>query len=176
MAAAAGAIGGLAGTLAMNYAQRLWTLAVDGHPPESAAGAHDARDWQERGEHQNSNELAAQHLAVAILHRRLTDRELAVAAPLVHFSFGATVAAFYGAWAATHPDTTRSGALFGAVLWLTADEIAMPLMGLSGRTDERRWPLHLQSFAAHVVYGVTAEQVRQAIVSRRSLERPPLAA
>ena len=51
----AGAIGGLAGTLAMNDAQRAGTLAAGERPPQSAAGMHDARDWQERSEHQNSN-------------------------------------------------------------------------------------------------------------------------
>src|SRR5688572_33239656 len=77
-AAIAGAIGGLAGTLAMNYAQRVWTLAVDEQPPVSAAGKHDARDWQERSECQNSNELAAQAIARATLHRSLTRRELSI--------------------------------------------------------------------------------------------------
>ena len=58
-----GALAGLAGTLAMNVAQRMWTAAVGDHPPESAAGPHDARDWQERDEGRNSNEMAAQWLA-----------------------------------------------------------------------------------------------------------------
>jgi hypothetical protein len=44
----------------MSEAQGLWTDAVDGDAPESAGGRHDARAWQERSEHQNSNELAAQ--------------------------------------------------------------------------------------------------------------------
>ena len=55
----AGAAGGLVGTWAMSHAQRLWTKAADTRVPESAGGKHDARDWQERSEHQNSNELAA---------------------------------------------------------------------------------------------------------------------
>ena len=59
----AGAAGGLVGTWAMSHAQRLWTRAVDERVPESAGGKHDARDWQERSEGQNSNELAAQAVA-----------------------------------------------------------------------------------------------------------------
>jgi len=66
IALAAGIVGGLAGTWVMNYTQRWWTLAVDGHPPHSAAGKHDARDWQERTERQNSNELAANRIATAL--------------------------------------------------------------------------------------------------------------
>jgi hypothetical protein len=53
------AIGGLIGTWAMSEAQRAWSRAADDEVPPSAGGTHDARDWQERDEHQNSNELAA---------------------------------------------------------------------------------------------------------------------
>ena len=78
----------------MNVAQRLWTLAAGDRPPESAAGPHDARDWQEREEGRNSNEVAAQTVAT-MFGRPLSDRELAVAAPMVHLSFGAAVGAAY---------------------------------------------------------------------------------
>lgn len=161
--AVAGAIGGLAGTLAMNYAQRLWTLAADGAPPHSAAGKHDARDWQERDERQNSNEIAAQKVAVATVDRCLTERELSVIAPIIHFSFGALVGALHGASAATRTGPAASGVGLGASLWLAADEIAMPLLGLSGSTLRRPLEMHLQSFVAHLVYGVVAERVRRAV-------------
>jgi hypothetical protein len=85
-AACAGALAGLVGTLAMNAAQRLWTIGAGDRPPESAAGPHDARDWQERDEGRNSNEIFAQTLATMVA-RPLSRRELAVAAPAVHFSF-----------------------------------------------------------------------------------------
>jgi putative membrane protein len=156
----AGALGGLAGTLAMNVAQRVWTHLADEAPPESAAGANDARDWQERVESQNSNELAAQAVARLTLGRELTDPELAIAAPAVHFSFGAAAGALYGAFAHREAPTWQSGAAFGAALWLIADEVAMPLLGLSRSTRERPVEMHLQSLASHLVYGTVAEQVR----------------
>ena len=67
--------------------------AIEGDAPESAGGRHDARDWQERSEHQNSNEVAAQAIARYLLGRRLTQGELRFAAPLMHYLFGATVGA-----------------------------------------------------------------------------------
>ncbi len=75
----AGAAAGLADTSAMSEAQRLWTYAVDGDAPESAGGRHDARDWQERSERQNSNDLAAQAIAgygaaTEVTRRALTAR------------------------------------------------------------------------------------------------------
>lgn len=159
--AIAGALGGIAGTLAMNYAQRAWTLAVDGRAPSSAAGEHDARDWQERDEHQNANELAAQAIAAATIKRRLTQRDLSIAAGLVHFAFGAAVGALYGGLIRHHPTRPRSGVMLGTALWLLADEIAMPVVGLSKSTLQRPLEMHLQSFAAHIVYGVTTEHVRR---------------
>jgi putative membrane protein len=151
----------------MNYAQRVWTRAADDHPPESAAGKHDARDWQERSENQNSNELAAQTIAVWILGRRLTPSELRVAAPAAHFAFGAAVGAFYGALAErTKNERGRYGMELGSALWLSADEVAMPLLGLSEPTTKRPLEMHLQSFAAHMVYGAVTELVRRPLRSR----------
>ena len=161
----AGAIGGLAGTLAMNYAQRLWSVAVDAPPSESAAGMHDARDWQERQEGQNSNEMAAQTIA-SFVGRRLTEGELALAASMVHFSFGAVVGAVYGVYAAWRGHRRRTGLGLGTMLWLVADEIAMPVLGLSRPTLERPAEKHLQSLAAHFVYGVVTEQVRRAAMMK----------
>ena len=160
----AGGIAGVAGTWAMNEAQRLWTHVVAGAPPESAAGKHDARDWQERSEHQNSNELAAQAIARPVLGRDLTREELRVAAPLTHYLFGAAMGAIYGAYAERR-GSPASGAAFGTTVWLAADEIAMPLLGLSDSTTRRPLEMHLQAFVAHLVYGTVTE------VTRRSVQR-----
>jgi putative membrane protein len=157
----AGVLGGLAGTLAMNYAQRLWTRAADGEAPTSAGGKHDARDWQEREEGRNANELAAQTIATTVGTRPLTNDELAVAAPLAHYSFGAALGALYGCCIRDdQQDVFRRGAAFGAAVWLLADEVAMPLLRLSRPTTERSLEKHLQSFATHIVFGTVAELIR----------------
>jgi Protein of unknown function (DUF1440) len=160
---AAGALAGLVGTWAMSEVQRLWTRVVDGDdPPESAGGKHDARDWQERSEHRNSNELAAQAVAAYLLGRRLTQKELRMAAPLVHYLFGAAVGAIYGAYTERRR-AHRTGAAFGTTVWLAADEIAMPLLGLSDSTARRPVEMHLQSLVAHLVYGTTTELTRRSM-------------
>ena len=162
----------------MNHAQRLWTRAVDEDPPESAGGKHDARDWQERSEGQNSNELAAQAVGRRVIGRPLTRPELRVAAPLVHYSFGTAVGALYGAYAERQRrPRLLQGVGFGTTLWIVADEVAMPVIGLSRPTTERPVEMHLQAFAAHLVYGVVAELGRAAMfidVARRPKVRPPL--
>lgn len=148
----------------MSEVQRLWTRVVEGDPPESAAGRHDARDWQERSEHQNSNERAAQAIARPVLGRDLTKEELRFAAPLMHYLFGAAMGAVYGAYAERRVGPA-TGAGFGTTVFLAADEIAMPLLGLSGSTTRRPLEMHLQSFVAHLVYGTVTE------VTRRSVQR-----
>jgi uncharacterized membrane protein YagU involved in acid resistance len=158
----AGGLAGLVGTWAMSEVQRLWTRVVEGDPPESAGGRHDARDWQERSEGQNSNELAAQSLAGYILGRRLAQEELRFVAPLMHYLFGATVGAIYGAYAERR-QAGGSGAAFGTTVWLAADEIAMPLLGLSDSTTRRPLEMHLQSLTAHLVYGTAAELTRRSV-------------
>jgi putative membrane protein len=157
----AGLVAGLAGTWAMSEVQRVWTRAVDGRAPDSAGGKHDARDWQERSEHQNSNELAAQAVATRFIDRCLTREEMRIAAPLVHYTFGATVAGLYGVLAENSQKAHLAAGLgFGAALWLVADVIAMPLLGLSRPTTRRPLEMHLQSLAAHLVYGITTELLR----------------
>ena len=162
--ALAGAIGGLAGTWAMNHFQAWWSRAVHGVQPTSAAGRHDARDWQELAEGQNSNEVAAQTVAVNILRRPLDRHELKVGATTIHFAFGAAMGGLYGAFHEISPSTREmGGAAFGTAVWAAADEVAMPLLGLSGPTTEHPPERHVHAFAAHIVYGVTTEIVRRGV-------------
>jgi hypothetical protein len=185
----AGIVGGLAGTVAMNEVQALWSKATDGFQSTSAAGRHDSRDWQEKNEDDNANEVMAQTIATHTIDRELTEDELKIAAPVVHFSFGSALGAMYGGMMeavarrrrdvygrrASDIDTgvasgILAGAAFGTAVWIGADEIAMPTLGLS---SDRDYPLeaHVQSFVAHLAYGITAEFVRRGV--RALLARNP---
>lgn len=154
----------------MNRAITLWSQAVSRHEGRTS---EDGRDWQERSEDTNANEILAQKIATAVLGRTLTDRELERASPAVHYLFGATMATLYG-MAAEWSDRVRvgAGAAFGALLWIAADEIAIPVFGLAD--PERPYPLerHAQSLASHIVYGMTTELVRQLGAGRVSGDRP----
>jgi uncharacterized membrane protein YagU involved in acid resistance len=55
------------------------------------------------------------------------------------------------------------GATFGTSVWATADEVAVPLLGLSGPTTERPAEPHLQSLASHIVFGIATEAVRRGV-------------
>jgi hypothetical protein len=88
-------------------------------------------------------------------------RRSRVAAPLMHYAFGALVGALHGACADRARNGVAAGVALGTMLWLTADEIAMPVLGLSAPTTGRPLEMHVQSLAAHLVYGLTAEAVRR---------------
>src|SRR4051812_25120503 len=110
----AGVIGGLAGTFAMSEFQGWWSRAVRGVQPQSAAGEHDARDWQELEEGANANEIAAQTVARAAIGRPLDREELSVAAPAVHYTFGAVAGGVFRGRAGNPPRGGRpAGGGFG---------------------------------------------------------------
>jgi putative membrane protein len=165
-------IGGIVGTWAKDHVQAWWSKAVDGFESPSAGGRHDSREWQERYEGENANELAAQAVADRTIDRALTRDELAVAAPLLHYTFGASMGALYGGLTETGDDVPlmMSGAGFGTAVWVAADEVAMPLLGLSKRKGELPLEAHAQSLVAHIVYGLTTEIVRRGV---RALMQPP---
>jgi uncharacterized membrane protein YagU involved in acid resistance len=88
-----------------------------------------------------------------------------VAGELVHYAFGGAIGAIYGAAAAKTPDVTAWGGLpFGATVWLIADEMGVPLAGLSKAPTEYPLSKHASALAAHLVYGATTEAVRRLIV------------
>jgi putative membrane protein len=162
--AVAGFVGGIVGTWAMSEFQGAWSRAVDGREPQSAGGRHDARDWQERNEDRNANEIAAQEVATHTINRRLTEQELKVAAPLMHYTFGSVVSAAYGGLAEHSRWLTAGGGMgYGTAVWAAADEVAMPALGLASAEQDYPLEAHLQSLAAHLVFGLTTEMVRRGV-------------
>ena len=161
---AVGIAGGVLASWTMNQFQAAWSMAAENYRSPSSGGKEDARDWQERSEGTNATEIAAQTAARATIDRRLTRDELAVAAPLVHYAFGAAMGGLYGGLAEVSPAVRAcTGTAYGTAVWVGADEIAMPMLGLSDPEAERPVEMHAQAFAAHLVYGLTLELVRRAL-------------
>ena len=102
---------------------------------------------------------AADVTAQATLGRPLgREEKTEVGGPLAHYAFGASAGAFYGMLRET--EHAPGGAAFGAELWAVADQLGLPIAGLSP------WPLkaypastNVQHLAAHVVYGLTTAGV-----------------
>jgi putative membrane protein len=75
----------------------------------------------------------------------------------------------YSAVVEFEPATTAGAGLpFGAAVWLFADEIVVPALGLSKPATEYPLSTHAYALASHLVYGVTTELVRREV--RRALD------
>ena len=62
------------------------------------------------------------------------------------------------------PDVTvGAGMPFGTAVWLLADEVTVPLLGLSKSPTQYPLSKHAYALASHCVYGLTIEVVRRAV-------------
>lgn len=168
----AGAAGGLAGAWAMNRFQALvWRWAA----ADGGGGREHRREWDRlqasdphETEEGDATVEAAERIARGVLGRSLGEREQEVAGPAVHYAFGAVTGALYGAMSEIAPRAKKGfGMPFGTAVWLGANEIAVPALGLTRRPSAYPASMHAVAFGAHVVYGVTAELVRNTV--RRTL-------
>jgi hypothetical protein len=168
---AAGAIGGAVASFAMNQFQAGASKLFE-HPqqsPEKRDRAEQAQGWKEHREpHGHEEENATVKAAVAVservLRHQLAEEEKRPAGNAMHYAFGASSGALYGALAEESKIVRMGGGLaFGAVLWFLADEVAVPALGLSKRPAEYPPKVHAMALAAHLVYGLTTDPVRRAL-------------
>ena len=107
---------------------------------------------------------AAAAIAEPVLGRPLTVREKEKGGPIMHYLFGATVGALYGAAAETDRSITRgAGIPYGIAVWLIADEIGMHAVGFATKPTDYPLSRHAATLATHVVFGLSVESVRRAM-------------
>ena len=83
---------------------------------------------------------------------------------MVHYLFGTVMGALYGGLAEYAPLSALGvGTVFGSALFLGADELTLPLLGLSKPPAEEPAGPQLDHWAAHLVYGATTELVRRGL-------------
>jgi len=177
----AGAAGGLVASWVMNQFQALWSrMAYGVERPHGAQSLQPgsprhgvARELQERGRDREADDAAVR--TAVIVSDRLLGLELAerekkeMAGAVVHYAFGVATGGLYGAIAELKPATTAGAGLpFGAAVWLIADEIIVPALGLSKPPTEYPPSTHAYSIASHLIYGLTTEIVRREV--RRALD------
>ena len=162
----AGALGGLAGSFVMNQFQALWSAAE-----KKVEAAEEAKDTREGGEEQQTEQQGddatvktAKFISKHVLGHDLTEQEKKWAGPAVHYGFGASMGAVYGALAngSTLASAGR-GTVFATALWLGGDEIAVPALGLGGSPLDSPLSSHVKALAAHVVYGVVTDLVWRSV-------------
>jgi putative membrane protein len=166
----AGLAGGLIASWTMNQFQAAWTRIAEG-----ADKSHGAQSMQptEGSNGNQGNDTAEQDDATVetakvisrnVFGHELQESEKEPAGAAVHYAFGTVTGGLYGALAEVSPQVTMGAGLpFGAAFWLVADEVTVPLLGLSKGPTEYPVSTHAYALASHLVYGVTAELSRRAL-------------
>lgn len=167
-----GIAAGIAATLVMDQFQKLSTAGQKALERQSKLNDHES-PWliaheqvqkeQERSEKEDSTEIVARRIAEATgTHLPRQDKKKAGRA--VHYTFGTLMGVVYAVSAEAVPEvTTGAGTAFGTLLFLCADEIAVPAFQLSPSPADTHPFDHLQHWASHVVYGGSLEIVRNLI-------------
>ena len=166
----AGLAGGLVASWTMNQFQAAWTRIQEGaeksHGAQSMQPAEGSSGDQSQDvkEQDDATVEVAKIVSREVLGHELQESEKKPAGAAVHYAFGTVSGGLYGALAEVTPQvTTGVGVPFGAAFWLLADEISMPLLGLSKGATEYPVSTHAYALASHLVYGATAELSRRAI-------------
>jgi uncharacterized membrane protein YagU involved in acid resistance len=162
----AGAIGGLLGSLVMNQFQAAVSAV-------SEAAARKERERTREPEPEQSLESGsddatvktAKAISCGLFDHQLTEDEKKWAGPAVHYGFGTALGALYGGLACYTPIETGAGTGYGAGVWMGADEVAVPLFGLSGPPNETPLSGHMEALASHLVFGLVTHAVRKIVLS-----------
>jgi|ERR1017187_1513547 putative membrane protein len=136
----AGLIGGLAGTVAKAFAERMFPAHANGESRPS---------WAEE-------EGYAQH--------ELVPAANALPFEEIHWGFGASVGAAYGALAEFYPvATSKEGASFGMALEALTEEGALTKLGVAAPPQDHSMREHASEITSSVVFGMTTEMVRSVV-------------
>jgi putative membrane protein len=174
---AAGVAGGLMGGWVMNRFQSWWSRWSHGSSrPHGAQSLQQGspqrgvgRELRRRGNEEEGDNAAvrvASAVSEGAFHHRLKKNEKETAGAVSHYVMSATSGGIYGGVAELLPGATIGAGLpFGATVWLVADEIVVPALGLSKKPTEYPLSIHAYALASHLVYGLTTEMGRRALRS-----------
>ena len=178
---AAGLVGGLVATVVMTQFQALAGKYLEdseesqGDQSSQEESSHKAnasgKDSNHKQEQEEEDDDATAKLAGIIakrvFHRELSKPEKKKAGSVIHYAFGSVVGALYGAVAELQPEvTTGNGLVWGTGVWATADETAVPMLGLSESPAQQPLSIHAYALSSHLVYGGTLEMVRSMLRKR----------
>jgi uncharacterized membrane protein YagU involved in acid resistance len=164
-----GITAGIVATLVMDQFQKLSSAGqkaaeeqirlAHGESPEQITHEQEQKE-QQASQQEGSTEIVARKIA-EVTGTQLGQQDKKTAGQAVHYTFGTLMGVVYGISAELIPEvTTGAGTAFGTLLFLAADEVAVPAFQLSPSPTDTPATDHLQHWAAHVVYGGSLELVR----------------
>ena len=166
----AGLAAGFVASWTMNQFQAAWTrITENNEKPHGAQAMQPSQgstgdQGQDMKEQDDATVETAKVISRGVFGHELQESEKKPAGAVVHYAFGTATGGLYGALAEVSPQVTVGAGLpFGAAFWLIADEVSVPLLGLSKGPTEYPVSTHVYALASHLVYGVTAEASRRAL-------------
>jgi putative membrane protein len=183
----AGLAGGIAATVVMTQFQNGWQKASKALQAEKNGGSgksnsHSRNQSQEQSSQERSSQdqsttseqnedatMKAAGKVASLAGYHLSFEEKKKVSPVVHYGFGASMGALYGVLHEVAPKSFRSlnpllaGVGYGSALFVGADEIAVPTLGLSESPKKTPVSAHVYGLASHAVYGLTGEMVRRTV-------------
>jgi putative membrane protein len=112
-----------------------------------------------------ANEAAGRVAYEKLMGQSPDEQQKPVLGEMVHWGFGATMGALYGALRGekSMPDFV-GGMLFGTAVWLLASELMVPLLGLAPAPTETPLSGHATYMTSHLVYGAATAATAQALL------------
>ena len=151
--AVAGLIGGLVASFVMSEFQSLLSKLT-----EEEKNSKKKKD-------EPATVKAAEEISEAVFDHKLKKSEKEPAGEAVHYAMGATSGLIYGIASEIAPMTTVGlGIPFGAAVWLVADDVVVPALGLAKPATEYPLSTHAYALSSHLVYGLTTDLVRRAVL------------
>ncbi len=165
-----GAVGGAAGIQAMKgYWQAI--NAITGKDPRQESNKEPgplddiSLVGQQHKEGEGSTEAAGRIIYKGVTGKEPKTKETKTTLSTeVHWAFGLSMAALYGAvrGSARIPDLL-GGLALAVGLWGLGDELAVPLLGLAEGPTSSPPELHAHTLGAHVAYGLATAAVAQTL-------------
>ena len=160
---AAGAVGGLAASFTMNQFQALLSTASQALTPQEEK--RKSSEQESSSQDDDATVKTAKAISSTLFDHELTEDEKKWAGPAVHYALGTTLGALYGGLAETFPAVAAGyGTAYGTAVWLGADELAVPALGLSQPPTKYPLSSHAKSLVSHLVYGLVTALTRKLIL------------
>lgn len=150
--ALAGLIGGLIASFVMEKFQMLLQPMME----------NDGQQKEKKDE--PSTEKAAEAISENVFDHYLTKDEKSAGGEAMHYAMGGTSGMIFGAASEIVPETSVGAGLpFGTAVWLIADDLVVPALGLSKPVSDVPLSQHAYALSSHLVYGLTTDMVRRGI-------------
>jgi hypothetical protein len=150
----AGVAAGLAAAFVMSEVQALWTALAKARSDAGGSGGDP------------STLKAADQVSISLSGEPVPEPARKLASSAAHYMAGAALGGVYGAMAEFFPGVTQVlGVRYAGVVWITADEMLVPLLGLAPPPTETKVGDHVYGFVSHAVFGAALEFTRRAMAT-----------